>query len=80
MPRVWRELLLGQLTAGIVIRGPYRNFGQGGLQGAFLSGVLANLYLTKVDRRCLAAGLHLVRYGDDFAIATPGGRPSRGSM
>jgi CRISPR-associated protein Cas1 len=54
-----------------VIRGQYQNFGKGVLQGAILSGALANLYLTEFDRRCLAAGFNLVRYGDDFAIVTP---------
>ncbi|HIK13500.1 MAG TPA: CRISPR-associated endonuclease Cas1 [Oscillatoriaceae cyanobacterium M33_DOE_052] len=64
------QLLQQQIAAGIVIRGQYHNFGKGVLQGAILSGALANLYLTEFDRRCLAAGLNLVRYGDDFAIAT----------
>ncbi|GAB4297360.1 MAG: hypothetical protein Fur0025_35340 [Oscillatoriaceae cyanobacterium] len=64
------RLLQQQIAAGIVIRGQYHNFGKGVLQGAILSGALANLYLTEFDRRCLAAGLNLVRYGDDFAIAT----------
>ncbi|MCT7968411.1 CRISPR-associated endonuclease Cas1 [Laspinema sp. D1] len=64
------QLLEQQIAAGIVIRGQYQNFGKGVLQGAILSGALANLYLTEFDRRCLAAGLNLVRYGDDFVIAT----------
>jgi CRISPR-associated protein Cas1 len=43
--------------------------GKGVLQGAVLSGALANLYLTEFDRLCLSHGINLVRYGDDFAIA-----------
>lgn len=68
-PILW-QLVAQELSAGIVIRGQYQNFGKGVLQGAILSGALANLYLTEFDRRCLAAGFNLVRYGDDFAIVT----------
>jgi len=71
------QLLEQQISAGIVIRGQYQNFGQGVLQGAILSGALANLYLTDFDRRSLAAGLNLVRYGDDFAIATSSRRQAQ---
>lgn len=63
------QLLEQQLKSGIVVKGKRLNPGKGVLQGAVLSGALANLYLTEFDRRCLQAGLNLVRYGDDFAIA-----------
>ena len=67
---ILQQLVAQQVSAGIVVRGRYQNFGKGVLQGAILSGALANLYLTEFDRRCLAAGFNLVRYGDDFAIVT----------
>ncbi|MFB2833015.1 CRISPR-associated endonuclease Cas1 [Floridanema evergladense] len=64
------QLIEQQLKSDIVIGSMRRNFGQGVLQGAILSGALANLYLTEFDRLCLSAGLNLVRYGDDFVIAS----------
>jgi CRISPR-associated endonuclease Cas1/group II intron reverse transcriptase/maturase len=74
------QLLEQQIAAGIVIRGQYQNFGKGVLQGAILSGALANLYLTEFDRRCLAAGLNFVRYGDDFVIATAHATQAQGNL
>lgn len=65
------QLIEQQLKAGIVIKGQ-RLFPQKGvLQGAVLSGALANLYLTEFDRQCLSHGLNLVRYGDDFVVVAP---------
>lgn len=64
------QLIEQQLKSDIVIGSVRRNFGQGVLQGAILSGALANLYLTEFDRICLSTGLNLVRYGDDFVIAS----------
>jgi len=58
-----------QLDAGISVRGRLLYLRQGVLQGAVLSGALANLYLSEFDRTCLRAGINLVRYGDDFAIS-----------
>jgi CRISP-associated protein Cas1 len=63
------SLIEQQLKSGIVIKGKRIVFSQGVLQGAVLSGALANLYLSEFDKRCLNAGFNLVRYGDDFAIA-----------
>lgn len=54
-----------QLKSGIVIEGQFCRTNQGVLQGGVLSGALANLYLSEFDRRCLNAGIDLVRYGDD---------------
>lgn len=64
------QLIKQQIEAGIVIAGKRTNPGTGVLQGGVLSGALANLYLNDFDRRCLNYGINLVRYGDDFAIAT----------
>ena len=64
------QLISQQLKSGIVIAGKRTNFGKGVLQGGVLSGALANLYLSEFDRRCLQSGFNLVRYGDDFVIAT----------
>jgi CRISPR-associated endonuclease Cas1/group II intron reverse transcriptase/maturase len=62
------QLIEAQLKAGIVI-GKQRLFpSKGVLQGAILSGALANLYLTEFDRHCLSQGINLVRYGDDFVV------------
>ncbi|HBL60367.1 MAG TPA: CRISPR-associated endonuclease Cas1 [Cyanobacteria bacterium UBA8803] len=62
------QLIEGQIKSGIVLGGR-RLFPQKGvLQGAVLSGALANLYLTEFDRLCLSQGINLVRYGDDFAV------------
>jgi CRISPR-associated protein Cas1 len=65
------SLVLSQLQSGLIIHGQYYNWGQGVVQGAILSGALANLYLSEFDRQCLQAGFNFVRYGDDFAIACP---------
>ena len=59
-----------QLRAGIVIERQYVRTNQGVLQGGVLSGALANLYLREFDQRCLAAGLPLVRYGDDCLVVS----------
>ena len=62
------QLIEAQLNAGIVM-GKQRFFpSKGVLQGAILSGALANLYLTEFDRHCLSQGINLVRYGDDFVV------------
>ena len=59
------QLIEQQLKSGIVLQGKFYRLSQGVLQGGVLSGALANLYLNEFDRRCLAADIHLVRYGDD---------------
>jgi CRISP-associated protein Cas1 len=43
--------------------------GRGLHQGSVVSPLLSNLYLDTFDRRMLAAGWRVIRYGDDFAIA-----------
>ena len=63
-----QTLVEAQVKAGIVVRRRYFNPGKGVVQGAILSGALANLYLSEFDRFCLQNGANLVRYGDDFAI------------
>ncbi|MEG4446278.1 CRISPR-associated endonuclease Cas1 [Microcoleus sp. AT9_B5] len=66
------QLVEQQLKAGIVISGRYFNPGKGVVQGNILSGALANLYLTEFDLLCQTAGIYLIRYGDDFAVAAGG--------
>lgn len=66
---ILRQLIEQQLSSGIVVKGQSFYPKQGVLQGAILSGALANLYLNEFDRLCLSRGLNLVRFGDDFAIA-----------
>lgn len=63
------QLIEQQLKSGIVIAGRRINPSKGVLQGAVLSGALANLYLNEFDQLCLSYGMNLVRYGDDFVIA-----------
>ena len=65
------RLIEQQLKSGIVIDRQYFRTNQGVLQGGVLSGALANLYLNEFDRRCLEAGLPLVRYGDDCLVVCP---------
>jgi CRISPR-associated protein Cas1 len=43
--------------------------GRGLHQGSVLAPLLSNLYLDTFDRRMLAAGHRVIRYGDDFAVA-----------
>ncbi|MCC3406768.1 MAG: CRISPR-associated endonuclease Cas1 [Microcoleus sp. PH2017_10_PVI_O_A] len=66
---ILRQLIEQQLASGIVVKGQSFYPQQGVLQGAILSGALANLYLNEFDRLCLSRGFNLVRFGDDFAIA-----------
>ncbi|NJL38804.1 MAG: CRISPR-associated endonuclease Cas1 [Leptolyngbyaceae cyanobacterium SM1_4_3] len=61
----WVHWIEQQLKSGIVVYGHYCRPNKGVLQGGVLSGALANLYLSQFDRQCLAAGIDLVRYGDD---------------
>ncbi|XHX79465.1 MAG: CRISPR-associated endonuclease Cas1 [Stenomitos frigidus ULC029] len=65
------RLIEQQLKSGMVIDRRYVRTNQGVLQGGVLSGALANLYLSEFDRQCLAAGLLLVRYGDDCLVVCP---------
>lgn len=66
---ILRQLIEQQLGSGIVVKGQCLYPNQGVLQGAILSGALANLYLNQFDRLCLSHGFNLVRFGDDFVIA-----------
>lgn len=66
------QLIAQQVRSGMVIDGRFVRTNQGVLQGGVLSGALANLYLSEFDRRCLEAGLPLVRYGDDCLVVCPG--------
>jgi CRISPR-associated protein Cas1 len=65
IPQAWVHWIEQQLKSGIVVYGHYCRPNKGVLQGGVLSGALANLYLSQFDRQCLAAGIDLVRYGDD---------------
>lgn len=66
---ILRQLIEQQLASGIVVKGQSFYPKQGVLQGAILSGALANLYLNEFDRLCLSHGFNLVRFGDDFVVA-----------
>jgi hypothetical protein len=53
------------------LRGKLTGHGPGGvgaLQGSPLSSLLSNVYLHEFDRAMMRAGLHLVRYADDWII------------
>lgn len=65
------RLIEQQIKSGIVMNHRAISTNQGVLQGGVLSGALANLYLSDFDRRCLEAGLPLVRYGDDCLVVCP---------
>lgn len=71
LPPLLVRLIEQQLKSGIVLDHRHVRTNQGVLQGGVLSGALANLYLSEFDRRCLAAGLLLVRYGDDCLVVCP---------
>jgi len=68
----WVDLIADQLQSEVRVHGYPIHRNQGVLQGSILSGALANLYLSDFDRRCLAAGMKLIRYGDDFVVLTEG--------
>ncbi|NCJ08006.1 CRISPR-associated endonuclease Cas1 [Synechococcales cyanobacterium C] len=65
------QLIEQQLKSGVVLKGRFQPTNQGVLQGAILSGALANLYLYNFDQQCLEAGIPLVRYGDDCVATFP---------
>ncbi|MBZ8180534.1 CRISPR-associated endonuclease Cas1 [Oscillatoria salina] len=66
------RLIEQQLKSGVIIQQRRLHWIKGVLQGGILSGALANLYLSEFDAKCLDLDIKLVRYGDDFVIATPG--------
>ncbi len=55
--RYLRDKLAGRGSGGV-----------GALQGSPLSSLLSNVYLHEFDRAMMRAGLHLVRYADDWII------------
>jgi len=63
-----QQLVEQSLQVGWVLGGQRWRPTHGVVQGGILSGALANLYLSEFDRRCLASGWALVRYGDDLAV------------
>lgn len=71
-----KVLGLGGLAVGAALlapkaRGLYRQYFQtelGTLQGAPLSPLLTNFYMTPFDRELTSQGLRLIRYCDDFVI------------
>lgn len=56
------------LRAGVMEEGRYRATTTGTPQGGVISPILANLYLTELDRTMERADLKLVRYADDFVV------------
>lgn len=69
-------LIEQQVKSGIILKGKPVVKNQGVIQGSGLSGILTNLYLTDFDHQCMASGLNLVRYGDDFVVITEGLLPA----
>jgi len=63
------ELLERYLKAGVMEHGPSWQPGeQGTPQGAVISPLLANLYLTPLDQQMVQHGVEMVRYADDFVV------------
>ena len=54
--------------------------GRGLHQGSVVSPLLSNLYLDVFDRRMLAAGWRVIRYGDDFAIPVDSRRSGENAL
>lgn len=63
------EQALAFLAAPESVNGTLMTRGRGLPQGSPLSPLMANLLLDDFDQDCIAEGLHLVRYADDFVIA-----------
>lgn len=59
------------LKAGVLTDEGHRPSESGTPQGGVISPLLANIYLHRLDVEVRQAGLHLVRYADDFVILTP---------
>ncbi|NCJ08075.1 CRISPR-associated endonuclease Cas1 [Synechococcales cyanobacterium C] len=66
LERYW---LLQQVSTSVWLQGRLQVRHQGVVQGSVLSGALANLYLAEFDHWAIAAGLSMIRYGDDLAVA-----------
>lgn len=64
------ELVQQLLEAGMLVGGQILDPSLGTGQGSPVSPFLANLYLRPFDRAVEAAGFGMVRYGDDFCVAT----------
>jgi len=56
------------LKAGVLEEGQWRHTVSGTPQGGVISPILANLYLTELDRSLERSGLRMVRYADDFVV------------
>jgi len=55
-------------AASRALRERFGSSGVGAVQGGSLSPLLCNIYLHEFDKEMIRAGLHLVRYADDFVI------------
>lgn len=55
-------------AASRALRERFGSSGVGAVQGGSLSPLLCNIYLHQFDKEMIRAGLHLVRYADDFVI------------
>lgn len=62
------HLIRGFLKAGVMENGVKVKTEEGTPQGGPISPILANIYLTELDRELESRGLHFVRYADDFLI------------
>jgi group II intron reverse transcriptase/maturase len=63
---VW---LRAWITAAVWDGADVRRLCRGVPQGSPLSPLLANFYLDSFDRQLRSAGIHLIRYADDFLVA-----------
>lgn len=62
------HLIRGFLKAGVMEDGVKVRTVEGTPQGGPVSPILANIYLTELDRELESRGLHHVRYADDFLV------------
>jgi RNA-directed DNA polymerase len=65
------ELLARYLKAGVMATGKgWQPTKHGTPQGAVISPLLANVYLSPLDHQMAGAGYQMVRYADDFVVCT----------
>ncbi|UNT97387.1 group II intron reverse transcriptase/maturase [Allobaculum mucilyticum] len=64
------HLIRGFLKAGVMENGVKVKTVEGTPQGGPISPILANIYLTELDRELERRGLRFVRYADDFLVFT----------
>lgn len=62
------RLIYGWLSVGIMNQHRLERQHLGTIQGAIISPLLANIYLTEFDKILLEKGFKLIRYADDFVI------------